>query len=412
MRLVPALGVAGFRAWVAAAIAIFCTASYAQPAGPSLAIFTTKHYEIHSNLTRSDAMLFGRHMDAVFDEYQARFRRANFKPRDSRAMPLYLLKTKADYDAFMGGHGVSTANTGGMFFIQRNVQGLATFVQGRPISETFSVLQHEGFHQFAFQYIGPELPVWINEGIAEYFEDGILARGRMFLNMVDVKRARAIQAAIRKEQTIPFDRMLSMSNEMWGQILARDTSDAGMLYDQAWSMVFFLIVGDEGRYVDAFSNYLRMVGEGRESMQAFADAFGSNDPAPFERAWKRFAIGLQPDHLAQALERLRFLGQGLMWFSTHNVPMPSSTSELRQRLRKIGYRAIHKAHGLSFEYDSRDDRMYGYSTPTNAEQMFRLLEPERSGLPPRLYAPGLSPEPTLVWYREGGTELMYDITFR
>src|SRR5690606_25197614 len=114
-------------------------------------------------LSERDAMLFARHMDRVFDEYLRRFQQAQFAEQNRRAMPLYLFRTSADYERYLGHYGISARNTAGMFFYTQRLQGLATWVQGRPIMETMATLQHEGFHQFAFRYIGPSLPIWANE---------------------------------------------------------------------------------------------------------------------------------------------------------------------------------------------------------------------------------------------------------
>ena len=39
--------------------------------------------------------------------------------------------------------------------------------------QTWHVVQHEGFHQFAHFVIRGELPTWLNEGIAEYFGESV-----------------------------------------------------------------------------------------------------------------------------------------------------------------------------------------------------------------------------------------------
>ena len=42
----------------------------------------------------------------------------------------------------------------------------------------------------------------------------------------------------------------------------------------------------------------------------------------------------------------------------------------------------------------------------------RVSAPERNDLPPRINAPGLRPEPTLVWKRDPQGALIQDIVFK
>ena len=123
---------------------------------PPLTRYTSRQYTIYTNLDREETKEFAAHMDAVFSEYKRRF--ANFTQHDHKAMDLYLFRTQDQYQQFLAEHDINAANTGGMFFIQEDLRGLATWTADKSRTQTFEVLlQHEGFHQFAFAYIGPDL---------------------------------------------------------------------------------------------------------------------------------------------------------------------------------------------------------------------------------------------------------------
>ena len=40
-------------------------------------------------------------------------------------------------------------------------------------ARTWHTVQHEGFHQFAHVVIRGDLPIWVNEGLAEYFGEAV-----------------------------------------------------------------------------------------------------------------------------------------------------------------------------------------------------------------------------------------------
>lgn len=391
--------------WVAAA-------SSAAAQSLKLTNYTHGSYAVHTNLARADADLFARHMNRIYDEYVRRFRQAQFAATAVDAMDLYLFETQADYEAYLGGRGISARNTGGMFFVTRELRGLATFVADRPVSETNATLQHEGFHQFAFAHIGPRLPIWVNEGIAQYFEDGILLGKAFHLNIANARRVLIVRDALARQQEIPFPQLLEMTDEQWAGNVRSNASRAGLQYAQSWSMVLFLIAGDGGKYQKAFNEYLKLVGQGKDSGEAFAQTFGAGAAGGFERAWRRWAADLQPDAVSAAAERMRVLGRSMLWLRQQNQPYPNSTAVLRSILQRAGYVAQYRMNETVVEYQARDDGLFEYETPGRTRRMFQMLEPEANDLPPRLVAPGLKPEPTLVWYRQRGQDLIADIAYR
>ncbi len=401
-----------FRLWVLALVLGWALPAAAQEqAILELDSYSSDHYVIHTNLTKKEARIFGKHMDRVFKAYQRKFSNLGLAARNNTAMPLYLLRTREQYIAFMANYGINATNTGGMFFYRKEIQGLSTFTQGRPATETFAILQHEGFHQFAFKYMGANLPIWVNEGLAQYFEDGIFVKKKLQLDLANARRIESVKAAVRNGRDIGFDRMLSMSDDKWSSTLAASPSEASLLYDQAWSMVFFLATARRGRYVKPFRQYLVAVANGTESMQAFHSAFKLKDVKPFQEAWRDFALEAEPDMVNIVMERLNFLGHALRFMSQRDMPMPRTTAELRNRLQKMRYRAIRTSHGLTTEISSMDESVYRY--PVGREQRyFRMLKPARPDLPPSLAAPRLKPEPIVVWSRDGDGQLMQDIAFR
>lgn len=397
-----------------ACLVVLLVAAAGRAAPVQLKQLASRHYTVHTNLGESDAMLFARHMDKVFDEYQRRFEKARFTQRNGGTMPLFLFRTAGEYESHLESHGIPAKNTAGMFFFTQRLNGLATWVQGRPVTETMATLQHEGFHQFAFRYIGTDLPIWVNEGVAQYFEDGIVVGNRMHLNIAHGHRIATVKDAMASGTAIAFRRMLTMSDAEWASAVRQSPAKAALHYDQAWSMVHFLVTGDRGRYVDAFGDYLTRLGRGEESAAAFAAAFGSSDYDAFERAWRRSASEQEPDPVGLAAERLMFLGQAMVWLQENNRPLPSSTADLRRILQQIHYRATRVKNNVQVTFDAMDESMYRYPLPgRETTRMFTLFERERQDLLPRLSAPGVKPEPTLVWYRDSTNgQLFSDIAYR
>ena len=377
-----------------------------------LRAYPSKHYAIETALSRKETRPLARHMDRIFAAYHDKFQDIGLEAKRAKPMALYLFRTQKQYLRFLAKHEIDGTNTGGMFIYRRQLQGLATFTQGRSVTETFAVLQHEGFHQFAFHYIGPELPIWVNEGLAQYFEDGIFVRGKLQLDLANAERIASVKAALKERRAIDFERMLSITSEQWSEVLKTDPAEARLLYDQAWSMAFFLVTTEQGRRARPFHAYLKAVAKGRSSAAAFRTAFDIRDTASFERQWRKYARSAEPDAINVALWRLGFLGQALRVLTEQKMDRPRDIDDLRRTLRKVRFRAVRTSHGLTTEMSAMDDSFYEYPVGRRRTRKFQLLERSRNDLPPRITAPGLKPEPTLVWSRNAEGELVQDVEFK
>ena len=373
--------------------------------------YESRHYEIHTNLTPDEVQPLAKHMDRVFANYQDRFE--DFRSRRKGSMPLFLFRKRAQYVEFMRSHGINAKNSGGMFFVHPpDDRGLATWTQGRPRSETFNVLQHEGFHQFAFNHIGRELPQWINEGLAQYFQDAIIVGDRMKLGVTSGPRIQLVKQMIRERNIVPLEKLMSMTNKQWNRRLNQDAKRGRMMYAQAWSMCYFLIHGDDGRYQDAFETYLQLVSEGRDARAAAKKAFGVETLKPMGRRWARFAAKQRPDPITIAARRIRFLGEGMRFLKSRDKPVPGSLAALKHRLQQIGFRVRVGMHGQFTTIRADDEKQYRYRGVDGQQHKFKMASPRRNDLPPRLAAPKLRPRPVLRWSRNSEGKLVQSIIYR
>ena len=298
--------------------------------------YSTQNYDLKTDLPRAEARAYAQHMDEVFAVYTQRFQRYGKQAHDR--MPLYIFSRRQDYIAFLAGKGLNVANTAGIFFITDRGSGLATFVEDQPKSKVFAVLQHEGFHQFANRYLGDHLPIWINEGLAQYFEAAIVVHGKMRLGIPDTYGLSVVQAALKADATVPFDDLLSLENRQWNSVLVGQPKAAGLLYAQSWSMVYFLIKGQGGRFQPLLEKYLMLISDGRPSSTAFRDTFGTDVPA-FEKMWRQYIAALQPDPINVAVERLEFFAEGLGFLQRQGVPMPCELSGTQEPIARAELRS-------------------------------------------------------------------------
>lgn len=254
-------------------------------------------------------------INAVAEEYA---RRTGVKrpPRSQEKLPFYLYARYGDFRENLDGEHAGSA-------------GLYT---GRELRATLDrrqfgnrgvwhVIQHEAWHQFAHRVLGGgrDLPVWINEGLAEYFGQGLWTGDGLVTGVVDaglsfdpeyrlglhLGRLERIQLRLRAGQFRDVEAMLAMTREDWSAELSV------VNYDQVFSWVQYLAHADGGRHRQTLQRYLRDVCGGRPSVAAFKKHFGRDLDAlreDYRRWWLNRKAGDFADLRDEATAR------GLMSF--------------------------------------------------------------------------------------------------
>src|SRR5688572_12857032 len=133
------------------------------------------HYWIKTDLPADEAISLAQHLNFMYAEYSKRL--ASMPVRVQERLNVLLFKDRRDYElTLLARFGVSAKGSGGMFFVNSAAPGgaLALWTGDLPRQRIQHVIQHEGFHQFAYSRFGNDLPVWLNEGLAEFFGESLV----------------------------------------------------------------------------------------------------------------------------------------------------------------------------------------------------------------------------------------------
>lgn len=250
------------------ALAAFGVAAAAAPAraddaDAKMKVYETKYYSIHSDLDIEMVREAAVRLTCVAEEYHERTRDFAVGGIHEK-LPFYLFSTMEDYQAAGGMKGSS-----GVFDGSR-LMAVCTPKMGGYVWHT---IQHEGFHQFAHYTISKQIPVWLNEGLAEYFGEGVWTGDGLMTGLVPPGRLKRIQEMIKAEKLVPFSRMVTMSHSEWNEQMTLEN------YDQGWSMVHFLVHADNGKYQRPLTKYIAALAALAPPMDAFTAQFGTNTKA-------------------------------------------------------------------------------------------------------------------------------------
>ncbi len=383
---------------VLAAAVLACVIGLAGAGEPRT--FRSAAYEITTDLPDGVAREVAEHMDAVAVEYARRFSR--FGKRNAAPLGLWVFATQQGYMEFLAGHGLNATGTSGVFFRTDDASGLASFLGERPIEVMFETLRHEGLHQVLYQRVGDTVPVWLNEGMAEWFGYALPARRGFAVGLADPRAVRRLQAAERDGRLAPLSELLTMSKQDWNQRVS--TGAAGSQYDQAWSVVHFLAHAEGGRYQPLLDALLHAFWQGKSPEQAVASTLGK-DLEPMDEAWRAYVRALTPDELYAGRDVLTAYRAVLAALDGAGV-RPADAAEMHAALAEhAGRLALPETVPVSGGAVALTlDASAWWRTPptsvrTGRPAVVRFVPDRRGRLPPSVELRGLRHAVSLTWTR-------------
>lgn len=233
----------------------------------------TRSYVIHTDISDDQLEIVIPHLERMADEYS---RRLSSLPgqTDDRRLPLYLFSDRQGYQKAGG-----RPDSAGFYDGER----LLALTGEKADARAWHIIQHEAFHQYLTNRLGTEIPMWINEGMAEYFGESLYTGDGFVSGVLPPWRVERIQQKLNNGGYLPLAELLSMSPDQWNKALNGDN------YDQAWSLVQFLAHGDNGRHQADLLNYLKESSHGVDSLKSFAKCVGN--VREVEAAWAEYYAG-------------------------------------------------------------------------------------------------------------------------
>ena len=146
-------------------------------------------------------------------------------------------------------------------------------------ADTFAIVAHEGWHQYAQTTFVHQLPVWLEEGIATYME-GYLAEPDgcvEFWPWANRERYRTLRHAVRTDKLIGLDEVIARTPQSF---LESSKDQLLVYYSQVWAFVHFLREGRDGQYRTALTQLLADAAHGRDAPPTSNARQGDQHHAP------------------------------------------------------------------------------------------------------------------------------------
>jgi hypothetical protein len=255
------------------------------PAGVGeLQRYETEHYVLYTDLDEAGVREAKVRLGLMVQLYTHKTKEFSRPLRGK--LPCYLITERDEYVEATG-----APNSAGLYVPGRKARLYAHIDPLRP-ARGWKTLQHEGFHQFADQVMGHRLPVWVNEGLAEYFEEAIFAGDRFVEGVLPHGRIMRMKRLLEEGQALSLETLLTRSRKEWNLTMGHAQA-ASTQYLQAWSLVHFLGVARDGRYQRDFARYIQDVTGGKPPLEAWKQHFRDTDR--IERQWRKYWRELPPE---------------------------------------------------------------------------------------------------------------------
>ncbi|OHB51534.1 MAG: hypothetical protein A2Y10_11720 [Planctomycetes bacterium GWF2_41_51] len=266
-------------------------------------IIETVHYKIYTTMLEPLMLKqIPAFVEAAWQQYQSQLPQS---VNGGEKFKLYLFKDRAQWEQF------TKSFTGHQFPIYQKIKKGAYYLNDCTVAynigrtRTFSVIGHEGWHQFCNRYFKYRLPSWLDEGIAQLFEESTMENGRfIFLPAKNYQRLGALKISIQNKKMIPLRTLISLNP---GQVIANNQADSAAIafYAQSYALVRFLREDNYGKRLGSY--YQMMLGalNGTWPISESESQIASNRNIPVTAQWNSFiAQKLFSIYLNQEIEKI------------------------------------------------------------------------------------------------------------
>jgi tetratricopeptide (TPR) repeat protein len=252
------------RRWMAAAMMACAGWLAAAPAQAEWREARAKHFVLYGNMSE-DAI---RTMATRLEQFDGAIRYLYHKPevdgQESNPVTVYVLPTVAAVRRLYGKGGDHIAG-----FYDGRVSGSVAFTPMRGEDEGPNALQpqqvlfHEYAHHFLLGNFQIAYPAWYSEGAAEFVGTARFEREGIMLGVAAQHRAYGLLDAAK----LPIETLFDSSRRKLSDM------ETEQVYGRGWLLTHYLMF--DATRVANFNRYLTLLNEGKPSIEAGNEAFGS-----------------------------------------------------------------------------------------------------------------------------------------
>jgi len=253
--------------------------------GPKL---TTEHYQVYTTLL--EPLMLSEVPGFVESAYRGYNSQLPTPIETSSKLTIYLFARRSQWEDF------TKSFTGPQASLYCKIKAGAYYLNGSCVAynigreRTFSVLGHEGWHQFNSRCFRYRLPSWLDEGVAMLFENSRYDKGLFYFEPGrNLYRLASLKKTMMTGRMIPLRELVAINP---GEVVATSDEAVAAFYGQAYALVRFL---REESYGKRLGNYHQMLLGGLRGNWPLAEpdrTIAADRNIPLTIRWNR-AVGLR-----------------------------------------------------------------------------------------------------------------------
>jgi hypothetical protein len=162
--------------------------------------------------------------------------------------------------------------------------------------EMFARLSHEAFHAYLENSVYPQaqydVPRWLNEGLAQVFEDGLLELGTLRLDAPSPNRLAALQTDLPRTPQLSLAELLTADSGAFLVAHPTNAQASQRHYLYSWGLAHYLAVREPILEVSRLDRYVDRRNQESNPIARFEQLIGT-PLAQFEARWREEILALK-----------------------------------------------------------------------------------------------------------------------
>jgi hypothetical protein len=171
--------------------------------------------------------------------------------------------------------------------VNRENERLYRLVAGQMLAR----LYHEAFHAYLENYVYPrsshDVPLWLNEGLAQVFESGLLEADSLRIDAPNRELLKRLKADLTGKEPLPLRRLLAADQPVF---LGAD--EGNRYYAYAWGLAYYLTFEKHALGSPGMDRYVRAAAKELAPAERFEQLAGTRLDK-FEQIWRQYILTLR-----------------------------------------------------------------------------------------------------------------------
>lgn len=237
----------------------------------------SKNFNLIGNASEKDIRQVATRLEQFRDVFTRLFTKVKF----TTPVPTTVIVFKSDnsYKPFK-----PMSDVAGYFQSGEDVNYITLTTETRG-DDPFRTIFHEYVHLLVNNTMGGSVPIWFNEGLAEFYSTFRMESGDRKVILGDVVSNHVLY--LREQKMIPLRVLFSVEHD---SPQYNESSKRGVFYAESWALMHYLIEGKDGARKEQLGRFINLLTSNVPPEKAFQTAFQTSYEA-FEKELRNYVQG-------------------------------------------------------------------------------------------------------------------------